>query len=515
MNYGRTILRNVFSSWAGLLIGILISFFLAPFVVNHLGDTWYGVWVIMMQFTAYLYLMDFGVRESIIRYISKHKARGEAQELDRVYAVALLLYGLIAVLAFAVTGLAAWAFPYIFDLEPETVWPGRMVVLLVGGTIAQSFFFNVYRGILLGLQRYDLNHAVGVVTNIVRAALIVTFLSQGYGIVAMGAIQFVLGTASGVAVYFLAKRSLRQHEVRLRWRWIPLREQRSTLKQMSSYSFFVLVNNIGQKAIFSSDALIIGLFMPAAAVTYYAIAGNLIEYLRKLSTVTAEVLNPVTSELSSLNQRTRIQQVLVQGTQLSLLVGLPVAVVFILLGEHFISLWMGPKYGPMAGQVLAVLALGQILSFPHYTVNALLYGLSKHYIIAYWRIFEAVANVVLSLVLIQFYGIIGVAIGTVIPHLIVVAIALPRAVSRTTGISVSAYVRSAYLRPLVAVLPFALACYWAREVLQVESLFMFFTELALLMPIYVLSVWTIAFNRSDRQRYWSLLAPIIPWARRS
>lgn len=515
MSYGRLLLRNIFSSWAGLVINIIVSFFLAPFVVRSLGDTWYGVWVIMMQFTAYLYLMDFGVRDSIVRYISKHQARGEAGELNQIVNSALFIYGVFALLCMLVTGGIALLFPLVFNVQPKTVPVAQLVVLLVGGTIAQSFIFNVFRGVLLGLQRYDITHGVGVTSVLLRALLIVVFLKLGYGIVAMGVIQLGVGLFSGVLVYIAALHQLRKREIPLRFRWIPLRQQTGVLKNLGNYSFFVLINNLAQKAIFSSDALIIGMFMPAAAVTYYAIAGNLIEYLRRLSNVTAEVLNPLTSELSSLNQHEKIRRVLVQGSKLALLVGLPIATVYIFLGREFIGLWMGEKYGPLAGDVLVVLALGQILSFPHYTMNSLLYGMSRHHIIALWRIFEAVVNVVLSIVLVQYYGIIGVAIATVIPHLIVVVVVLPWQISRIVGMSLGDYVRSAYVRPLLAVAPFALLCDWAAHNVHPESLLAFFSQVALLMPIYLLSAWGIAFNRSDRRYYWSILAPVIPGVRRS
>ena len=70
-----TLLRSLASSWLGLAVGIVVSFFLSPFVVNKLGSTWYGVWAVASQFVGYLYLMDFGVRESVVRYTSKYAAR--------------------------------------------------------------------------------------------------------------------------------------------------------------------------------------------------------------------------------------------------------------------------------------------------------------------------------------------------------------------------------------------------------------------------------------------------------
>jgi hypothetical protein len=56
------------SSWLALASSVIVSFLLSPFVVNELGAAWYGVWGIAGQLTGSLYLLDLGVRESIIRY---------------------------------------------------------------------------------------------------------------------------------------------------------------------------------------------------------------------------------------------------------------------------------------------------------------------------------------------------------------------------------------------------------------------------------------------------------------
>ena len=48
----RSVAQAIFSSWFGLITSVVLSFFLAPFIVNSLGDVYYGIWAVMMQFTG-------------------------------------------------------------------------------------------------------------------------------------------------------------------------------------------------------------------------------------------------------------------------------------------------------------------------------------------------------------------------------------------------------------------------------------------------------------------------------
>ncbi len=38
---------NVIWNWAGLSVTVLTGFVLAPYLVHHLGDTVYGLWILI------------------------------------------------------------------------------------------------------------------------------------------------------------------------------------------------------------------------------------------------------------------------------------------------------------------------------------------------------------------------------------------------------------------------------------------------------------------------------------
>jgi len=50
-----------------MLTGLLSAFFLSPSVVRKPGNTYYGVWNIVMDMTGYQGLLEMGVRQTVIR----------------------------------------------------------------------------------------------------------------------------------------------------------------------------------------------------------------------------------------------------------------------------------------------------------------------------------------------------------------------------------------------------------------------------------------------------------------
>ena len=67
-------LTNVLSSGGGLVVNIAVGFFLSPFVLHHLGDDAFGLWILIFSLTGYYGIFDFGIRSSLIRYVSKFQA---------------------------------------------------------------------------------------------------------------------------------------------------------------------------------------------------------------------------------------------------------------------------------------------------------------------------------------------------------------------------------------------------------------------------------------------------------
>ncbi len=484
--------KNVTSIWAGLVVNIGLSFFLAPFIVRSLGNVYYGIWALLSQFTGYLWLFDFGVRESVIKHVAQYHAADQKEALAETVHAAVSLYSVISLLAMVAVGGMTWALPHVFNIPPEAIGTARITLFIVGATIAQGFVFNVYVGVLMGIQRFYLVDRMGIVFSVLRSALVVVLLSAGYGLVTFAIVHFVLNTVSNLLVYGFC----RAHLPYLAFRFA--RPRGAEVRRIVDYGKYVLLNNIGEKLVYASDKLVVGMFLPISMLTYYAIAGNLIGYLKAFISAMASVLNPMASALDSKNDLESLKVLFLRASKAAVIAGLPVCIGFIILGERFVTLWMGPEFGARSAPVLAVLGVAHLVGLPYFTITGALYGIAKHRVTAYARFFEAVANVSLSVILVQWYGLIGVAIGTLIPQVIIAAGILPAALPKLLPISLREYYVSTYVRPFLSSVPFWFACV-AVDRLVPTNLLTFFAYGAVALPAYVVPCWFVALSPDDRQ----------------
>ncbi len=124
-----------------------------------------------------------------------------------------------------------------------------------------------------------------------------------------------------------------------------------------------------------------------------------------------------------------------------------------LLGRPFIITWMGPDFS-QSHQIAVILAVGFMTDLFLTPLTNSLWASAKHRMLAFANITDAVCNLVLSIVLGRKFGLVGIALGTTIPLILVQLFWVAPYACRTLNIGVLQFV--GLLRPAaVAVSVFA------------------------------------------------------------
>ena len=500
----RSPFQNVLSNWAGFIVSAGIAFFLSPFLVRHLGNTSYGIWVLMASLTGYLGLLDLGVRVAVTRYVASSYAVGSHEESGRIASSALLIFlgaGALAVLvsvALAIFAVSALNIPATYHLT------ARIILILAGVNIAVSLVSGVFAGILVALHRFDLSNLVEILCGALRAAAIVIAIKAGFGLVALAVVHLVFAIASCL---FYARISFQQYSQLHLSLWDVDRQH---LQKIFSFSLYAFIIGISVKFVFSTDSVVIGAFLPVSLVTFFAIAGNLITYSRDLINGISNTASPRASALEAAGDEAGVRRVLLKSAQFATIVMLPIAITFILRGRTFIRLWMGVEYADQSGHILWILTLSSIFVAGDQALNATIMGIGKHKALAVVYLAEGLCNLGLSIWLIHSMGIYGVAWGTALPSLAKSFFFWPWYVRRILKIPVREYISSNWLRPAAGASPFAVVSYLIERMFPVNHLSVFCLQIVALLPLAALGYWYVCFDAVRRSEYFErVLQPML------
>ena len=447
MHWGR-IIRNVFSNWTSYFVTAVIGFLLAPFVVHSLGNTGYGLWTLVLSVTGYFGLLDLGIRSSVGRFVARYLALNDAARVNRTATTAMAILTAGGVLALLATLVTVAAFFDAFKLAPEFRAVGRQALLLTGLNVACILPLSVFSAVLIGLERFDVTSGITIVGELTRAALVITVLRTGGGLIGLSVISIAvtLGQYSAMAIF--AK--VLYQPLKIGWGLVD----RETFRELMGFSIYRFIWIIANQLIFWSDSIVIGIFLGASRITFYAIAGSLINYSRTVVALVTDTLYPAATRMDARKDLPGLRRLLIDGTKIALVVALPLCMGLILLGKQFIVLWMGSAYASSA-IFLAVLAIAQLASMPQNASALILAGMAKHKVLAWLVLGEGAANLILSVILVQRIGLIGVAWGTVIPDVISMAVIVPIYTLRTLELGMREYLTKAVLPPVLCAIPTA------------------------------------------------------------
>jgi O-antigen/teichoic acid export membrane protein len=440
------IIKNVGSSWIALGTNVLVGFFISPFILHRLGDSAFGIWVLIFAITGYYGLFDLGIRSSIVRYVSKAKATGDLQYASRILSTSLFTYSCIGALSLLVTLVLSRYLQTLFRVPPEFDSAARLLLLMVGASVSLGFPLGISGGVLEGLQEFSVVNWTSIISTVARAVLIIVVLRHGYGLLTVALVTVSLPMLRSVICSIIAMRML---PAPLGFEYVD----RQTFREMAQYSGTTMLMIVSARLRFKSDSVIIGTFLSSAAITYFNIGARIVDYAGEVVESLAQIFVPMSSHSDALGDMDRLRKIFVAGNRFCAFIIFPICAILIVLGKSVIEAWVGKTYVATSYPVLLILLLSTTLMLAQAASGRVLLGMGKHRTWAIVTLIEGVVNIVLSIALVRPYGIVGDALGTAVPLALTMIFFLPGHLCRQLQIRLTTYLREAYILPLVSCAP--------------------------------------------------------------
>ncbi len=493
MSVLKTISRNIFSNYVGIGGAIVIAFLLSPFLIHTLGDTRYGVWSVIAALTGYMALLDLGVSSAVAKYVSKYKALNDYRSLNIVMSTGLAILLCVAALLIIASPMISSGMVSFFGFDDSLGETVRKLIIIASIDIAIFVTTNVLVGAYYGFQRYEVINAVNLSVGVFKALAFYYALSNGHGLLAMGVISLIGNVIATTSLYLVLRKIEPQVEMS------PLKAEKDTAKSIYDYSKYTFLSMVAMQLVYYSDAFVIGYFLSAAAITIYTIPWSLSEYTNKLMLAVAQTFVPVFSEQDATQGNQAIYSTYVTGTKFVLVLSNLLCLGILADGDYFVELWMGPKYAVECSAILAVLFTTQLIKGPQLLSYSILLGTSNHKRYSFYNFSFSVLNLILSIILVQKYGLIGVAVGTAITQITLYGIVTPILTSRAINSSLLDYFKKTYLRILPSsVLLFVLLKYFAM-VKTPDTYGTLLLQAGAATLVYLVSVYFVLLDSNERK----------------
>ena len=500
---GRIVALNVAGRYVMLGLEMVVGLLMLPFNANHLGASEYGLWMLAVSVVAYFPILDLGLGNAMERAVAHHRAERDPEAINEVASTLVFVFAATGLLALVVVTGVAWNIGRIFDLPSEQAHTGRLLMMMIGAQVAIGLPFTIFGGVVNGFQRTYLNAIVSACVSLSVVVVNVVVLSTGGGLVELVGLMTATRLLGYVAYRLNAYRVFPLLRIR------PALFRKARLRELTGFGAWMMMQAASCKVNYGSDVVVIGAFLSTGSVAVWTVAQRLADAVLQVTNQLNYVLFPIVVGADTSRRTDRLAEVLVQGTRLSLATILPVAGSLALLADAVVVGWTGPKYAA-AGLIVKILAMVVTVRVGSWTANTVLLGAGSHRLVAISNLITAVINVALSVALIRWMGLPGVALATLVPVTMrAVLIVIPLACARV-GMSLTAFFAAAVWPAVWPALVVLGALVVVRNPAS-TSLFHALLEGAIAGLFYTILFVGIAIGQRDRTRYLGKLRSLAGW----
>lgn len=403
---------GVLLSYAIIIINCVVNIFLTPFLIGKIGESQYGLYQLIGAFVGYLTILDFGLGNAIIRYVSEYRQKNDKKGESNFLASTSIIYAIISVIILIVSVVLYANLGKIFpNFTSEELKDANVMFIILVINLIVTIPGGMFNSIINGYERYIFPRLLSITKTIVRVIALYAVVTIGYQAIGIVLVDTILNFAIIIANYIICKKELKIN--------IKLYSfDKKLVKEIFSYSFFIFLNVIFNQINWKVDQTIIGMKLSTIAVTVYVVGNNFSAVFQQFSTAISGVFLPkVTKMVVSGAGNTELTDFMIKVGRIQAMIIMYIYLAFVFLGSKFIQLMFGDGYFE-AWTSATIVMTGLLMPLIENSGLAILQAKKQHKFYVLMDIVIAIFNMIGTYLIIEHMGINGAALMTMITLLI-------------------------------------------------------------------------------------------------
>ena len=396
-------------SYLIIFISNIINIIFTPIILRLLGQAEYGLYALIGSLVSYIAILDFGLGNTIIRYIAKYRTENDKYGQENFLALTIFIYLTLALLV-AIVGLFLYSrLDSIFknSLSISEINEAQLMFLFMIGNIVFSLPMNSFNAILTGYEKFIFPRLISIVRIFIRTGLVLLFLFLGYKAIAIVVIDTILNVFILIINMLYC---LNRLKIKIRFHFFD----KPLFKEVLNFSFFIFLSMIVDQIYWRLGQVILGIVASTTLVAIYAIGMQFVNYYIQFSTSISSIFLPrATQIVTNKGSNEELTDLMIKTGRIQFIVLGYILVAFALFGKTFTILWAGKDYYDSWIVGLLILVPLTIPLFQNVGIM-ILQAKNLHYVRSIILIGVSIINIIVTVFMAKKYGTIGAASGTVI-----------------------------------------------------------------------------------------------------
>jgi len=440
----RNVGRNVLLTGMSWLVPSVVAVLAVPVTVKGLGDSAYGVIALVGAVTGYLYVLDLGLGQGFVRYLSTFVSLGHGTAMRRLLALVLTWFVAAGAVGAALMWiLAPWLVGTLLKVPPELAGQALVAFRLGGAAFGLGLVVSLLSLVPTAFLRYDLVSALNVGFGTATLAGPAILVTLGYGLVP---IMWFTVAANGAALVCWS--AIIAHLVSgVPEQGPPLSEYR---KGFLGFSLKNGINRIWSVIQIPTSQMVVGISGGVTAAAYFQVPMLISSKVTGLLYQMSTVLLPTGSQMAAEGEHGQLLALYERSSRLFYVLNASVVGAVAVFSAPLLLHWIGPQYANEGAVAFSLLTLAVGLNAVSMTASQVNMALGRPGVNLAFSLANSVINLGSVYPLTVMFGITGTALSSLLAAA-VVPLFLHYSHRHVLDSSTWRVFRDSYLRTSVAV----------------------------------------------------------------
>lgn len=407
----RNSIKN--STW-GLIVQVVIlfiNFIVRKIFIYFLGIEYLGINGLFVNLLTMLSFAELGIGTAIVYSMYKPIAQNDNEKIKSLMKLYKKSYKIIGAVI-AILGIIILPFLQYIIKDNSNIKDLNIIYTLFLFNTVMSYFYVYKKSLLIADQRSYICNKINMYFSIIKGIcqIFILYFTRSY--IFYMIIQVILTILENVVISFVADKLypfLKEKEI--------VKLKKSELNDIFKNIKSLVVYKFGHIVLDGTDNIIISSFL---GIQYVGILSNYTMIIYAISSLLSQLINSLTASVGNLvatESKARQEDVFNNITFLTfILYGISSICIYALINP-FIRLWLGSEF-LLSNYITLVLV-------SNYYINGILSaswiyrGTKGLFVYGKYRpLISAIINIVLSIILLKYIGLLGVLLGTLITRVI-------------------------------------------------------------------------------------------------
>ena len=409
----KNIGRNLLLSGASWFVPSVVAFIAVPITVRGLGVAAYGVVALSGAVTGYLYVLDLGLGQGFVRYLSMFVSLRHGRAMRRLVTLLVAWFAMAGTLGAALMWvLTPWLVSSFLKVPPGLAAESVIAFRLAGVAFGFGIVVSILSLIPTAFLRYDRVTQLSLTLGTATLAGPAVLVSLGYGLVPVMWFSVIANAVACVLWGALAAQlvgGVPQEGPELQEYW----------KGFLGFSFKNSVNRIWSVIQTPTSQLVVGISGGVTASAYFQvpmlISGKVTALLYQLSTV----LLPTGSQMAAEGEHGALLSLYERSSRLFYVLNASVVGAVAVFSAPLLAHWIGPEFAQHGAVAFSFLTLAVGLNSVSMTASQVNMALGRPGVNLAFSLANSVINLGTVYTLTVLFGITGTALSALLAAAVV------------------------------------------------------------------------------------------------